>query len=126
MAENIKESFLRRLAVLWGVGIAVGLLAVIGCGATPKKPSLPQSEPSVTESRVVPAVNDQSPSGVFAVELESIPEPAGELFRPLPLRESKQRLKEVFLEGVADLEAEGMVEAIILEQKEKVRGDAGK
>lgn len=58
--------------------------------------------------------------------LESIPEPSGELFRPLPLRESKQRLREVFLEGVAELEAEGMVETIILEQKEKVGGDAGK
>lgn len=100
----------------------MGASALMGCRISPKKAPISPNQHSNKELKSKAVVKEESPLKVPPRDLKNIPEPGLELFRPLPLRESKQRLKEIFLEGVADLEAEGMVEATIQEQKEQVEG----
>lgn len=78
-------------------------------------------EPTVTNPSGVRAPlpqNEKSPSGEFSITPQDILEPPEEL-RPLTLKESKLRMKEVFMDGVADLEANAMIQGLSQEKAQE-------
>lgn len=98
---------------------ALGQVSFVGCGKPqPASPPL-QVQGKSSEIPIGNALAEKSLSGEYTGKPEELPEPPAELFRPLPLRQRKLQLKEMFLEGVADLEAEEMVQTIILEQEQR-------
>jgi hypothetical protein len=89
------------------------MLFLEGC-RKPVKQSV-KVETTVINPTGLPAAlpeNERSPSGVFSVKTQDILAPPEE-FRPLNLKESKQLMKEVFLDGMADLEADAMIQSLI-------------